>query len=387
MSLKDSTLALLRQKIPEVTPTEAHTMHRSGSVLIDIRTPEETSLGIPQGAVMLTRDRLELNIEDHAPDPATTVLLLCNSGVRSLYAADNLLNIGYRDVRSVAGGFMRWKTERLPTEIPTSLNTDDRQRYARHIMLPEVGIEGQKTLLESSVLIVGAGGLGSPAAMYLAAAGVGTLTLVDDDIVDRSNLQRQILYSDASTGLPKAESARATLKALNPGIRVNAVNARLDRDNVEQIFSGHDVVIDGTDNFASRYLINDACVHLGLPNIHGSVFRFEGQVAVFWPANPRGPGPCYRCLYPEPPPPELAPSCGEAGVMGVLPGVIGLLQATETLKLLLGLGELLTSRIVHYDALQARFTTHNVNRDPACSFCGDGQVFPGYADYQNNCSG
>jgi molybdopterin/thiamine biosynthesis adenylyltransferase/rhodanese-related sulfurtransferase len=386
MSVKDNALARLRDTIPEVTPNEARTLFDGGAVLIDIRPPAETALGMPVGAAVLTRDRLELNIEDHAPDPQSCVLLLCNSGVRSLFAADNLRQVGYTDVRSVAGGYQRWKSEKLPIEVPTSLNATERQRYARHILLPEVGLAGQQKLLDSHVLIVGAGGLGSPAAMYLAAAGVGHLTLIDHDVVDCSNLQRQILYTDASTGLPKTEVARSTLKALNPGIRVNAVNDRLDRTNVEDLFTGHDVIVDGSDNFPTRYLVNDACVKLGLPNVHGSVFRFEGQAAVFWPAGPDEKGPCYRCLYPQPPPPELAPTCGEAGVMGVLPGVVGLLQATETIKLLLGLGDLLTSRILHYDALQARFTDHNVSRDPNCAVCGDNREFPGYQDYDSLCS-
>lgn len=386
MSLKDATLARLRKKIAEVSPAEAKALQENGSILIDIRTHEETSLGIPAGAALLNRDRLELNIEDHAPDPGATVLLLCNSGVRSLLAADNLLAVGYSDVRSVAGGFVRWKSERLPLEVPVSLGANQRQRYSRHLLLPEVGLEGQHTLLQSRVLIVGAGGLGSPAALYLAAAGVGTLTLVDHDVVDRSNLQRQVLYSDTNTGLPKTEAARTRLKALNPDVRINAVDQKLDRTNVEELFADHQVIIDGTDNFPTRYLINDACVRLGLPNVYGSVFRFEGQTSVFWPAQPDEPTPCYRCLYPQPPPPELAPGCGEAGVLGVLPGLIGLLQATETLKLLLGLGDLLTSRLLHYDALQARFTTHRIQPDPNCEYCSGEGEFPGYSDYQDFCS-
>jgi len=385
MSLKDTTLARLREKIVEVSPSAAKALHSSGAVLIDIRTPEETAMGIPAGAALLNRDRLELHIEEHAPDLEATVLLLCNSGVRSLLAADNLLNVGYRDVRSVAGGFLRWKSEQLPIDVPVSMGTNERQRYARHLLLPEIGLDGQNTLLRSRVLIVGAGGLGSPVALYLAAAGVGTLTLVDHDVVDRSNLQRQVLYADSNTGTPKTEAARARLNALNPDVRVNAVGKKLISANVEDLFSGHDVIVDGSDNFPTRYLINDACVRLGLPNIYGSVFRFEGQASVFWPAQPGAPTPCYRCLYPQPPPPELAPSCGEAGVLGVLPGVIGLLQATETLKLLLGLGDLLTSRLLHYDALQARFTTHRIRPDPSCRYCAGHGEFPGYMDYEEFC--
>jgi molybdopterin/thiamine biosynthesis adenylyltransferase len=252
-------------------------------------------------------------------------------------------------------------------------------------VIPEVGEEGQARLLDSRVLLVGAGGLGSPAAFYLAAAGVGTLGLVDDDVVDRTNLQRQILHTEERVGMPKVESARRTLEALNPSIRIAGHRTRLDASNVESLLAGYDVVVDGTDNFPTRYLVNDACVRLRIPNVHGSVYRFEGQVSVFWPARPGAPGPCYRCLYPEPPPPELAPSCAEAGVLGVLPGVVGLLQAVETVKLLLGLGEPLAGRLLQYDALAARFTRLSLERDPGCRLCGEGASFTGYVDYAQAC--
>jgi molybdopterin/thiamine biosynthesis adenylyltransferase len=270
--------------------------------------------------------------------------------------------------------------------MPRLLDANARERYSRHLLMPEVGEAGQIKLLDSQVLLIGAGGLGSPAALYLAAAGVGTLGIVDHDIVDRSNLQRQILHADNRVGTPKVDSARQSIEALNPTVKVIDFNARLDSGNVEEIFSGFDVIVDGSDNFPTRYLVNDACVKLGLPNVHGSVYRFEGQVAVFWPNWKKRRGPCYRCLYPEPPPPELAPSCAEAGVLGVLPGVIGLLQAVETLKLLLDIGEPLIGRLLYYNAAEARFMELQTPRNSACNYCGDHAEFPGYSDYEHFCA-
>jgi molybdopterin/thiamine biosynthesis adenylyltransferase len=341
--------------------------------------------GSPAGAQRIVRGFLELRIEDAVPDTDRTVLVMCAGGVRSLFAAEGLRRLGYRDVRSVAGGFNRWKSDGLPVEVPRTLSAPARERYSRHLLMPEVGEKGQLRLLESRVLLLGAGGLGCPAALYLAAAGVGTLGLVDDDVVDRSNLQRQVLHGDADVGRPKVESAREALLALNPSIEVRGFRERLTSANVERLLAGWDVVIDGSDNFATRYLINDACVKLRLPNVHGSIFRFEGQVSVFWPGGPRG-GPCYRCLYPEPPPPELAPSCAEAGVLGVLPGVVGTLEAIEAIKLLLGLGTPLIGRMLHYDALAQRFTELQLERDPACRWCAPGAAFPGYVDYEAFCA-
>jgi molybdopterin/thiamine biosynthesis adenylyltransferase len=306
--------------------------------------------------------------------------------LRSLFAAEGLAKLGYTDVRSVVGGFNRWKADGLPVEVPRTLDAQARERYGRHLLMPEVGEAGQLKLLDARVLLIGAGGLGCPTALYLAAAGVGTLGIVDDDVVDRSNLQRQVLHADADVGKSKVESARAALLALNPTIAVRAHAERLTAANVERVFSGYDVVVDGSDNFATRYLVNDACVKLGLPNVHGSIFRFEGQVSVFWPACPTRRGPCYRCLYPEPPPPEMAPSCAEAGVLGVLPGVIGVLEAIETVKLILGLGEPLVGRLIHYDALRQRFTELRLDPDPACRYCAEGAPFPGYVDYARFCS-
>jgi molybdopterin/thiamine biosynthesis adenylyltransferase len=342
--------------------------------------------GTAPGALRLGRSFLELRIEQAVPDAERTVVVMCGSGTRSLFAAEDLVRLGYAQVRSLAGGFTRWKNEGLPVETPPALDAAARERYSRHLLMPEVGEAGQAKLMRSKVLIVGAGGLGSPAAVYLAAAGVGTIGLVDHDVVDRSNLQRQILHSDARVGTSKIASARQMLEALNPSVKLVGHEEHLTSANVERIFEGYEVVVDGTDNFATRYLINDACVKLRLPNVHGAVYRFEGQVSVFWPARPQRPGPCYRCLFPEPPPPEYAPSCAEAGVLGVLPGVIGLLQATETVKLLLNLGEPLVGRLLYFDALRASFSELRLERDPACPYCGDGRAFPGYIDYERFCA-
>ena len=379
-------LAELRRGIAEIDPAEALELQRRGAVLIDVREPDEVAQGSPAGALRIVRGFLELRVEETAPDPSTTLVTLCAGGTRSLFAADDLRRVGYRDVRSVAGGFGRWKAEGLPVELPRTLTGEQRERYGRHLSIPEVGEAGQLRLLDSRVLLVGAGGLGSPAAYYLAAAGVGRLGLVDADVVDRSNLQRQILHADDRVGQPKVDSARRTLGALNPAIEIVGYPVRLTAANADEIIgAGWDVVVDGADNFPTRYLVNDACVKHRIPNVHGSVFRFEGQVSVFWPGREANPGPCYRCLYPEPPPPELAPSCAEAGVLGVLPGVIGLLQAVETVKLLLPAGEPLVGRLLQYDALVPRFTTLRVGRDPDCAWCGDGREFPGYVDYELSC--
>ncbi len=386
MKAKDQRLADLKRTIPEITPQEACTLHDQGAALIDVREPDEVAQGSPPDAERLVRGFLELRVEDALPDKSRTILVMCAGGVRSLFAAEGLQKLGYQDVRSVTGGFNRWKNEGLPVEVPRTLRPDERERYSRHLLMPEVGEKGQLRLLESKVLLVGAGGLGSPAAMYLAAAGVGQLSIVDHDVVDRSNLQRQILHTDARVGTSKVASARATLEAFNPGVRVVTHETRLDSSNVEELFTGQDVIVDGSDNFPTRYLVNDACVKLGIPNVHGSIFRFEGQVSVFWPAYDKKRGPCYRCLYPEPPPPELAPSCAEAGVLGVLPGVIGLVETVETIKLLLGIGDPLVGRLVHYDALAARFTELELQADPSCRYCRDPANFPGYVDYEHFCA-
>jgi sulfur-carrier protein adenylyltransferase/sulfurtransferase len=356
-------------EVGEVDPREALELLRRGAVLLDVRDAVELLAGTAEGATHVLRCEIESRIAQLAPDPGTTLLLLCASGVRSLAAARLLAKLGYRDVRSISGGLARWRREGLPMQRPSRDNGLDRERYARQLLLPEVGEAGQKRLGESRVLLVGAGGLGSPAALYLAAAGVGHLALVDDDRVERSNLQRQVLHNDAGTGTLKTQSAKKALKALNPEIEVTGIAIRLERSNAREVLAGHHVVVDGSDNFATRYAVNEACIALGIPNVHGSVFRFEGQVSVFWPGRPGTAGPCYQCLYPEPPPPELAPSCAEAGVLGVVPGVIGLLQAAETLKLLLHTGDPLVGRMLHYDALHARFDEFEVRPDPDCAAC------------------
>lgn len=386
MSARDERLKALRQSIPEVDPAQALRMARQGAVLIDVREPHEIAQGTPEQAHALGRGGLELQVEEVAPDPSRPVLFLCGSGVRSLFAADSVRRLGYTDVRSVAGGFERWQNEGLPFSIPRTLDTDTHMRYLRQLALPEVGEAGQARLADARVLVIGAGGLGSPAALYLAAAGVGTLGLVDHDVVDRSNLQRQVLHTDARVGRPKVESARETLLGLNPRVSVQTHEQRLSSANVETLFAGYDVVVDGSDNFPTRYLVNDACVKLGLPNVHGSVFRFEGQASVFWPGRPGPPGPCYRCLYPEPPSPELAPSCNQAGVLGVIPGVIGLIQATEALKLIVEAGEPLVGRLLRFDGLRMRFRTLSLAADPGCAYCAPETDFPGYVDYERFCN-
>ncbi len=386
MKAKDSLLAELKAAIKEVTPQEAFTLQSRGAALVDVREAEEIAQGSPSGAYRLGRGYLELRIENAIPDLGRPLVLMCDGGTRSLFAAENLKRMGYTRLHSMVGGFSRWKGEGLPFEIPPQMDLNMRERFARHLVMPEVGEAGQIKLLNSKVLLIGAGGLGSPAAMYLAAAGVGTLGLVDYDIVDRSNLQRQILHTDARVGASKVASARQTLEAFNPAVKVKSFETRLTSQNVEDIFKGFDVVIDGSDNFPTRYLVNDACVKLGIPNVHGSVYRFEGQATVFWPGYSKRRGPCYRCLYPKPPPADLAPSCVEAGVLGVLPGVIGLLQAVETLKILLGLGDLLVGRLICYDALRARFSELELTPNPDCAYCGERAPFPGYIDYEQFCS-
>jgi len=366
---KDRRLSELRVQIPRVTPSEAQSLQQCGAVLLDIREQDEIVKGSPYGAIRIGRSFLELRIEDFVPNLSQQLLVICNGGTRSLFAAEDLRRLGYTDVRSVTGGFDQWKSENRPIELPYVLSQDARERYSRHLLMPEVGEAGQVKLLRSRVLIVGAGGLGSPAALYLAAAGVGTLGIIDNDRVDRSNLQRQVLHTDERVGTAKVDSARNTLLNLNPALKVEAYDERLTRENVEDLFARYQMVVDGSDNFATHYLVNDACVKLGLPNIHGSVFRFEGQISVFWPSYSKRPGPCYRCIYPAPAPPELSPSCIEAGVLGVLPGVIGLLQAVETIKLLLELGDPLIGRMLYFDALRSRLSEFKVRRNAACPIC------------------
>jgi len=357
-------------EVDEVSPPEALELVARGALLIDVRDPSELLAGTAQGAIHVPRCDLESRIAELAPDRRTRLLLLCASGSRSMSTARRLAELGYQSVGSVAGGLDHWRRQGLPTTPPRSGGDLDWARYARQLALPEIGEDGQRKLRDGRVLLVGAGGLGSPAALYLAAAGVGHLALVDDDRVERSNLQRQVLHGDADEGRLKIDSGAAALRELNPGVEVAGIPVRLDAANARELLAGQQVVIDGSDNFATRYAVNEACVALGIPNVHGSVFRFEGQVSVFWPAHPGGAGACYRCVYPESPPPELSPSCAEAGVLGVVPGIIGLLQATEALKLVLGVGEALVGRMIRYDALRGRFDEFETLRDPGCRTCG-----------------
>ncbi len=377
-------LARLRRELAEVTVEEANAIRERAEdvVLLDVREQDEWNEGHVPGAIHIPRGFLELRVEDAVPDRDKPVIAYCAGGVRSLFAEESLRNMGYTNVSSMEGGFGRWKNQGLPFEKPRVLSDHDRMRYARHLSIPEVGEEGQLKLLDSKVLLVGAGGLGCPAAQYLAAAGVGTLGIVDFDVVDETNLQRQILHPTSRVGMLKTESARKTLLDINPGITINTYDVHLDSSNVVDIFGDYDVIVDGSDNFPTRYLVNDACVYLKKPNVHGSIFRFDGQATIFWP----GVGPCYRCLYPEPPPPELAPSCAEAGVLGVLPGVIGVLEAIEVIKIILEKGDLLVGRLLVYDALEAGFTELRLERDPGCRYCADGVEFPGFIDYEWFCS-
>ncbi|MEO6264804.1 MAG: molybdopterin-synthase adenylyltransferase MoeB [Luteimonas sp.] len=375
----------MTEAIRELGPAEALVRLRAGAVLIDVRAEHERALGMAEGAHGIERTQLESDPDAHLPDRGAEVVLICQSGRRSQLAAEALLACGYRNLASVAGGTSAWQAAGLPMLRP-QMDEDFSERYSRHLRLPEVGLAGQKMLESARALLVGAGGLGSPAAFYLAAAGLGTLRLVDDDVVDRSNLQRQILHTDARIGMAKVESAAITLSALNPRTCIEAVAERITRDNVERLLDGVDIVIDGADNFPARYLLNDACVKLGKPLVYGAVHRFEGQVSVFDAGRQRGIAPCYRCLFPEPPTNAAAPNCAEAGVLGVLPGVIGLLQATEAIKLILGIGEPLTGRLLHFDALAMHFRQTRLAPDPDCAVCAPGKAFPGYIDYAAFCA-
>jgi molybdopterin/thiamine biosynthesis adenylyltransferase/rhodanese-related sulfurtransferase len=375
-------LAAAKANIREITTEEAEAeLARPGSILLDVRELDEYEQGAIAGAVHLPRGNLETSIEGRIPDKSAHVLVMCAGGVRSAFASDTMQQLGYTDVASVAGGFNRWKDEGRAWAAPRSLSPEQRNRYQRHLLLPEVGETGQLKLLDSKVLLLGAGGLGSPAALYLAAAGVGTLGIIDMDVVDASNLQRQILHNTDRIGERKVDSAKKTLTLINPDVNVVTYDVRLGADNILDIIDGYDVIVDGTDNFPTRYLVNDASLLKRIPVIHGSIFRFEGQVTVFNPYE----GPCYRCLLPEPPPAELAPSCSEAGVLGVLPGIVGSLQAVETIKVLLGIGDTLQGRLLAYDALEQSFRTFKVRRDPACPACGPEAAEIVIAEYDDLC--
>src|SRR5438270_5942141 len=371
-----------KAQIREVdTAAAAEAIARPGTVVLDVREPDEYEQGALPGAVHLPRGHLESKIETQVGDRSTPIVIHCASGVRSAFAAKTLQDLGYTDVVSMTGGFNKWKDEGREWVTPRTLSSEQRNRYQRHLLLPEVGEKGQQKLLDSSVLLLGAGGLGSPAALYLAAAGVGTIGIIDMDVVDESNLQRQILHNMDRIGERKVDSAKKTLTALNPDVNVVTYDVRLGADNILDIIDGYDVIVDGTDNFPTRYLVNDAALLKRIPVVHGSIFRFEGQATVFNPYV----GPCYRCMIPEPPPAELAPSCAEAGVLGVLPGIIGSIQAMEAIKLLLGIGDTLTGRLLAYDALEESFRTFKVNRDPDCPACGPDAGEIVIAEYDELC--
>jgi molybdopterin/thiamine biosynthesis adenylyltransferase/rhodanese-related sulfurtransferase len=360
-------LAEVKSQISEISAADAAARLSSDDppVLIDIREPDEFDQGAIDNSVHIPRGNLESRISGVVPDLSTPIVITCQSGARSAFAARSLEELGYEDVTSLSGGFGGWKQNGFPWSTPRVLSAEQRARYSRHTLIPEVGEAGQLKLLDSTVLLVGAGGLGSPAGLYLAAAGVGTIAIVDADVVDESNLQRQVLHSTASIGMPKTESAKQRIEELNPDVRVLTYRERLTSENIDRLLEGVDVIVDGTDNFPTRYLLNDASVRLQIPVVSAAILGFDGQLSVFAPYD----GPCYRCLFPEPPPAELAPSCGANGVLGVLPGTMGLLQATEAIKLVIGQGDPLIGRLLLYDALAASFTEVKVHRDPECPIC------------------
>ncbi len=369
-----------KAQIREVEPADVVNLIGSATFL-DVREPDEYEQGALPGAVHIPRGHLEFQVEGRLTNKDEPIVVYCAGGTRSAFAAKTLQEIGYSDVVSVIGGFNRWKDEGLVWTTPKTLTPEQRNRYHRHLLLPEVGEKGQQKLLDAKVLMLGAGGLGSPSALYLAAAGVGNIGIIDMDVVDASNIQRQILHNMDRVGERKVDSAKKTLTAMNPDLNVATYDVRLGADNVLDIIDGYDVIVDGTDNFPTRYLVNDASLLKKIPVVHGSIFRFEGQVTVFDPYN----GPCYRCMIPEPPPAELAPSCAEAGVLGVLPGIVGSIQALETLKIILGIGETLVGRLLAFDALEESFRTFKVRRDPQCPACGENAKAIIIAEYDDLC--
>jgi molybdopterin/thiamine biosynthesis adenylyltransferase/rhodanese-related sulfurtransferase len=373
-------LSQVKLEIVEIDPAGADAL-LGKALFLDVRESDEYAQGAVPGALHLPRGMMELQIEGRVPDKDRKIVVYCAGGTRSALAAQALGQLGYLDVASMAGGFNKWKDEGRDWIVPRTLNSDQRNRYQRHLLLPEVGEAGQQRLLESKVLLLGAGGLGSPAALYLAAAGVGTIGIVDMDVVDSSNLQRQILHNLDRLGERKVDSAKKTITAMNPDVDVVTYDVRLGAGNVLDIINSYDVIVDGTDNFPTRYLVNDAALLKKIPVVHGSIFRFEGQATVFYPYQ----GPCYRCLVPEPPPAELAPSCAEAGVLGVLPGIIGSIQAVEAIKLLLDLGDPLVGRLLAYDALEQSFRTFKIRRDPDCPACGENASEIVIAEYDELC--
>ena len=375
-------LQQVKAEIDEISTADA-AARADGPLFLDVREPDEWEEGHVPGAVHVPRGNLESRVESLAPDRSRPIVVYCAGGSRSAFAAKTLGELGYEDVQSMAGGYTDWKRNGFPTQLPRTLSPEQRSRYSRHLLIPEVGEAGQQKLLDAKVLLIGAGGLGSPASLYLAAAGIGRLGIVDADVVDASNLQRQIVHSTDTLGTPKVESARRTIEALNPDVEVVTYEERLTSDNIDRILAdGWDVIVDGADNFPTRYLVNDASVWHGIPVVHGSIYRFDGQVTVFKPHE----GPCYRCLFPTPPPPELAPSCAEGGVLGVLPGIVGSLQANEALKLALEAGDPLVGRLLLFDALHTEFTEVTLRRDPSCPVCGEHPTITEYVDYVEFCA-
>ena len=391
MATVAESLEQVKNRIEEVDPAQAQEqIERDGAVLVDVREPHEWDEAHLAGAKLAPMATVTERIAELAPDRSQRVLLLCHVGNRSARAADTLTGeLGYENVASIAGGIEAWRDAGLPVVEAEGLTPEQRMRYSRHTLLPEVGVEGQLKLLDSKVLLIGAGGLGAPSAFYLAAAGIGTLGLVDDDVVDESNLQRQVIHNTERVGMPKTESARLSIQALNPDVEVVEHRARLDRDNIIDIIGDYDILVDGADNFPTRYLLNDAAVRLRKPVVSASILAFDGQISTFVPFE----GPCYRCLYPVPPPPEMAPSCGAAGVLGVMAGVMGLLQANEVIKLAAGIGEPLVGRLLLYDSLGTRFTELKVKRDPDCPICGEAapeipdSELGRFPDYEAFCAG
>ena len=383
-------LRQIKSRIEEVDPAAVREQVSNGAVVVDVREVDEWGAGHIPGAKHVPKSYLESRIEGAAPDRSQHVILYCQSGNRSAWAARTLIeDLGYENVESMTGGFTLWKDRGYDVELPRTLTAEQRERYSRHLLLPEVGVEGQQKLLDAKVLLLGAGGLGSPTALYLAAAGIGTLGIVDNDEVDLSNLQRQVIHTSERIGMPKVDSAAETINALNPDVKVVKHAIRLGPENIMDILPGYDIIVDGLDNFPTRYLLNDATVRLKIPVVSAAILGFEGQLSVFKPYE----GPCYRCLFPVPPPAELAPSCGANGVLGVLPGTMGLLQATEVIKLILGEGDPLIGRLLMYDALSAKVTEVKVRRDPECPICSrepdaisdeEMGVFP---DYEAFCAG
>lgn len=383
---KDELIERTKAGIHEVTPeeTRARLEKKPDVLLLDVREPDEVAGGKVKEAVHVPRGFLELRIENLERDRDREIIVYCAGGVRSALAVRSLGEMGYNRVSSMAGGFTAWKNRGLPWRVEPTLTQEQKIRYSRHTMLPEVGEEGQLKLLASKILLVGAGGLGSPSAFYLAAAGVGTIGIVDPDVVDVSNLQRQILHRNDDVGVPKVESAARAMRDLNPDVKIIQYKEFLTSENILRILDdGWEVVVDGCDNFPTRYLINDACVFRKIPNVHGSIFQFEGQASVFAPSLG---GPCYRCLYPEPPPPGMVPSCAEAGVIGALPGIVGTIQAMEAIKLILDRGKPLTGRLLQFDALEMKWRELKLRRDPKCPVCGEHPTIKALVDYEAFCA-